>query len=827
MTILVWAVVLLSAWGGGVSAARAQAPAAAPARAPASSRAFPIPELPEQAARVRALLREAQLLAADTAKIDAIAEALPALTRRVQSRSGPLEGDGAQPPPIEILDDLQTEWEGFDRTVREWNQVLSTRAEALDRELTRLGDLAELWKRTRASAREASAPRPVLDQLAGTLERIESERKGTKQSRDRVLTLQARLASLGERISGRLEAIASARDRLLERLFVRDALPLWSGRLLGQDLAAIPGELGARLSEDFEQVARYLTQRQSQILLEALALLGVVALLVAARRSAGQGVAPAPLQPEALQCMLGRPISATILVYLPLAPWLHPEAPPFLGALAGSLALAPALRILLPLFGPALRPAIVALAGFYLADQLRHAAAGVPLAPRALFVLEMAVGTVVLLWILRPARLASLPPARGRERRFRWVGRGLQAVRAAFVASLVASIAGYMQLAVRVGAGVLESAYLATLLYAVVKIGEAGVVLLLGARGAGRLNVVRRAHDLLERRATRGLHVAAGAAWVLISLGFFSLWRGFEEGILGLLGARLEVGNLAVSLGGVLLFVVAVWGSFLISRLVRFVLDEEIYPRLDLHRGVPYAISSLAHYAILLLGFLLAIFAAGVDLNRFALLAGAFGIGIGFGLQNVVNNFVSGLILLFERPVQVGDTIQIEDLLGDVRRIGIRSSTLRTWDGAEVIVPNANLISERVTNWTLSDRLRRIDLPVGVAYGTDPERVIGILTEMARSHPDVVSLPTPEVHFLGFGESSLDFQVRAWTAHFSRWLAIRSELAVATNRVLREAQIEIPYPQRDLHLRSVDPSLRGAPQASALRPSAGHPSDGE
>ncbi|HEB88534.1 MAG TPA: mechanosensitive ion channel, partial [Deltaproteobacteria bacterium] len=172
--------------------------------------------------------------------------------------------------------------------------------------------------------------------------------------------------------------------------------------------------------------------------------------------------------------------------------------------------------------------------------------------------------------------------------------------------------------------------------------------------------------------------------------------------------------------------------------------------------------------------------------------------------QNVVNNFVSGVILLFERPIQVGDTIQLGELLGDVRRIGIRSSTVRTWEGAEVIVPNASLVSDQVINWTLSDRQRRIDIAVGVAYGTDPELVIELLTEAARAHPDVVSIPPPAVHFLGFGDSSLDFQIRAWTGSFSRWLAIRSDLTVAANTALRDAGIEIPFPQRDLHLRSVD-----------------------
>jgi small-conductance mechanosensitive channel len=194
-------------------------------------------------------------------------------------------------------------------------------------------------------------------------------------------------------------------------------------------------------------------------------------------------------------------------------------------------------------------------------------------------------------------------------------------------------------------------------------------------------------------------------------------------------------------------------------------------------------------------------------MSRIAFVIGALGVGIGIGLQDVVNNFVSGFILLFERPLQVGDTVEVGEILGDVRRIGLRSSTVRTWDGAEVVIPNSRFISQEFTNWTLSDRQRRIDIPVGVAYGSDPERVIEILLEVARAHPDILEEPEPTAIFETFGNSSLDFQLRGWTTRFDRWRLSRSELAVGINRALAEAGITIPFPQRDLHLKSVDPGV--------------------
>ena len=170
-----------------------------------------------------------------------------------------------------------------------------------------------------------------------------------------------------------------------------------------------------------------------------------------------------------------------------------------------------------------------------------------------------------------------------------------------------------------------------------------------------------------------------------------------------------------------------------------------------------------------------------------------------------MNNFVSGIILLVERPIQVGDAIQMADLDGEVRRIGIRSTTVHTWRGAEVIVPNATLISGNLTNWTLSDRTRRLELPVGVAYGTDPERVIALLVETAATVPGVLAKPSPLALFQGFGDSSLNFELRAWTDHFEEWSAIRSKIAVGVNNRLKAEGIEIPFPQRDVNLHYPSP----------------------
>ena len=209
----------------------------------------------------------------------------------------------------------------------------------------------------------------------------------------------------------------------------------------------------------------------------------------------------------------------------------------------------------------------------------------------------------------------------------------------------------------------------------------------------------------------------------------------------------------------------------------------------------------------MILGFILAFAAAGVELSNIAILAGGLSVGIGLGLQGIVNNFVSGLILLFERPIQAGDVVAVGTTSGVVKDIGIRASMIRTWEGADVIVPNGELISGELTNWTHSDSNRRVDITVGTAYGTDPKRVTEILAALAKKHELILAEPAPVSLFMGFGESSLDFILRFW-CDTSNWLAVSSEIRGQIADAFRRAGIEIPFPQRDLHIRTA-PSAAG------------------
>ncbi|RJP86132.1 MAG: potassium transporter KefA [Desulfobacteraceae bacterium] len=234
---------------------------------------------------------------------------------------------------------------------------------------------------------------------------------------------------------------------------------------------------------------------------------------------------------------------------------------------------------------------------------------------------------------------------------------------------------------------------------------------------------------------------------------------------------------------------------------------KTIFAKTGMEKGSQLSMSKLVHYVIVSVGFLFAISALGIDVSKLTLMLSALGVGLGFGMQGIMNNFVSGLILLFERPIRMGDSIEVDGMWAEVTHIGLRSTVVKTLDQADVIVPNSVLIANNVTNWTLSNRQIRLRIPIGVAYGSDVPLVMETLIESAKSNPMVAKRVLPQVLFLSFGDSALNFELRVWILNVDERLRVSSEINQEIERRFREVKIEIAFPQRDLHLRSVDESI--------------------
>ncbi len=265
----------------------------------------------------------------------------------------------------------------------------------------------------------------------------------------------------------------------------------------------------------------------------------------------------------------------------------------------------------------------------------------------------------------------------------------------------------------------------------------------------------------------------------------------------------LKLGGNTVTLAGIVELMVLVAVVLVAERIIRRQLITRVLRRTRLDLPLQYAIGRIAGYLFIALGLYITLQLVGINLTSLAFVAGAVGVGIGFGLQNIVNNFVSGIIILAERPIAIGDRVEVSGVAGRVTRMSLRSTTVITNDNISIIVPNADFISQPVTNWSHGDPRVQLRLPLGVAYGTDLDQLQRALLEVARENPHVMKEPVPSVYFIEFGDSSLNFELGVWTqdmTHSPR--RFRSDLYFAIEKKLRENKIEIPFPQRDLHLRS-------------------------
>jgi len=268
-----------------------------------------------------------------------------------------------------------------------------------------------------------------------------------------------------------------------------------------------------------------------------------------------------------------------------------------------------------------------------------------------------------------------------------------------------------------------------------------------------------------------------------------------------------HIGQTPVTLGGVGSAAIVFFGALMLSRFLQRAISNKLTEKLHLSSGAAYAIKRILHYGIVFFGVLLAAQCVGLNLGSLAVVFAFLGVGIGFGLQNSTSNFISGLILLFERPISVGDFVTLENQVGTVVQINMRATIIRTLDNINMIIPNSKFIENEVINWTHYDTNVRIHCPVGVAYGSDVPKVKEVLLAVAAGEPRVMKRPEPEVRFMEFGDSSLNFELLVWTAKPVEQFVLRSCINYAIDEAFRKAGIQIPFPQRDLHLKTADATL--------------------
>jgi potassium efflux system protein len=801
--------VALSSWllGGPDAAAQLKLPglelpkpaAEPPPPQKSADAAAPIAALaiPDRAREADTALRHARQLR-DAPELERIAIGVPHLWEEISelSRVSSTAPIGSR---RRGLYDLILRWEALQKQLARWQQLVQRRTAALEAQQQAIQALSKTWTATSVALHsDARTPRVVLAKVTQVLRELAEADDFLSAGAERKFELQDRLRAAEEALDSNLARVRDELETDHDGLLRKGGQPIW--KLLRSFAAGDLPPPRAHVEYVVAGLRYFLQQYGRRLPLDACLFLAFIgAAVLFARRVRAR--THRPDQPES--DILRAPAMGALLIALVIARFFYPDATFTVLDLLG-------ISSLLPLWF--LAPLLVRHHEIVLPVR---ANLGVLALHRAVMLLHvedpwhnlavMLVGallwaTAYLFWRTRLRLKLALAPTVLDRRLALFVRVSLLGLGVALGAGLL----GYDSLLELLMDGFTSSIYWVLVAVALTRVLYAFFAAALDSGVVKRLGSMRNHGELIRARTLIAARLVGIALWTGATLYAFDLIEPVFEGLAHLFGTRAQFGSWSISLGDLARFALTMYLASSAARLVGFVLDEDLLPRLNLARGLPPTISRLSRYVVLAFGFLLAVGAAGVNMSQIALLASALSVGIGFGLQNVVNNFVSGLILIFERPIRIGDTVQLGDLVGEVRKIGIRASTMRTAQGAEVILPNAELISNRVINWTLSDFKRRIEIPVGVAYGSDPTSVMEIVTSAVAEIEEIERFPEPVCIFMGFGQSSLDFELRTWVRRTEDWPNVRSAVLVAVCRKLGEAGIEIPFPQSDLHLRSVD-----------------------
>jgi potassium-dependent mechanosensitive channel len=698
---------------------------------------------------------------------------------------------------VQRLESLERHWLLKERALAQTRAELSRVTNAASEDAAALAARRAAWQATSTQAYLSPALLQRADEMIRQFDAVQAQ---LADPLAKLLDLGRKSNTLSAQVQKGVAEVAGYVVDQDRRLVSMDSPPLWQA--LHSAGSQEPVTTGLRRSLEIERAfaADYDAAHGRLLPVIGGAALALLPLMFWLRRRARTLLAERQLGEHALQA-LARPWAAWLLLVAAIAVAYGLQGPNLRQQLVMLLAWVPVLGLLQRRMLSMVGPWAYLSAIFYLMNVVASLLIGNPLTHRLVLL-------AINLGMLATLALNLLHAHRGRndgENRFQsrswhlvaWLACGVLLVAAA------SNLLGNISLSAMLVSAALESSYAALAMYAGSKVVVALFQVLLAGPTAASL-ATRYSASLAPALVNTGRALLV-VAWAVFTLQSFRIYRPVSSFTMMVLTYQFQIGELSISLGGLLTFGLATWAAFWVAKTIRQVLAEDILPSLSLPRGVGNSVSSLSYYVVLFLGLLAALAAAGFQVGQLTLVFGALGVGIGFGLQDVVRNFVAGMILMFERPLQRGDTVEVAGVLGQVREIGLRATVVTTFEGADVVVPNGMLLADKMVNWTLNGTRRRFDLNISTHYSADPQRTMDLLVEIARSCTQVASTPAPACIMTGLAPGELQFNIRAWTKDFGDWVAARTELAMKIRNGLAEAGIEVPRPQREVVIHGLPP----------------------
>ncbi len=771
-------------------AGAADAPAAdtAAVTQPQGPQAIPMADVAIQSEAVNAQLQKFESHTQVDALIDSTTEDLPDMAKQVSRLSAETRLLLKQNLQLQRIRAMEDEWADINKRANATTDDLTRVATQLDADLKELDSLTAVWSLTATTARDSAAPPEVVERVREVMTGIAKSKRLLLNRRGDILTLQSQSADIGAQAGEAQQILSDARARAATRLLTKDSPAIWSADFWTASAQSFSRETGDNLLDKVAVIREYVHDHLNNFISHALIYVLLAGILYGTR-SKIRLLSKTDAELNRHQKVFEKPLLTALLIVLLASTWFYPRAPREFWIAIGVLSVIPTITLARHVLEKHLHPILYVVIGLYLVDKFRAVLSTLPMLSRLVFLAEAMLAILFAVWILKVSRPGENAPEWSKEgiwqliRAISWVGLVV------IIIAFGANISGHVILSNLIGNTALASAYIAIFLYALTQIGEGLIQGACYLPPISRLGMVKKHRELITKHVNRWLKWLAFLYWVYVTLNSLGVLQTVLDAGMGVFNSSLHIGSLVLSVGDVLAFFFMLWAANTVSKFIRFVLEEEMFPKMRLARGMPYAVLTIVHYIIIVVGMVLALNALGVDMTKFTILAGAFSVGVGFGLQNIINNFVSGLILLFERPIEVGDTIELEGITGRITRIGIRASVVLSSAGAEVIIPNGKLISDKVTNWTLSGTQRQVTAVLSVKAGVDAEATKRMMLEIAARNEQVLDNPPPIALITRRGFDAYDFELKVWTDALNSWGKVKSDLITEINDTLLREEL--------------------------------------
>ena len=710
-----------------------------------------------------------------------------------------------------FLENTYRAWSGYKNKLLKWMGIANGQLVQTQEHLSELSFTKKVWELTYENEKATQDPSQLMERISEVINEVEELELQFLKYRRKLIIREDDIIDLISSIDDILEEVSQLQQHMRDNLFVANKSKIWETEFNKSELLPVLPRLKKAWHENAKTVSNF--SKEINYLYLVLITVFIVLLFFLIKR----GYRKLNLTEEDPNFVIVRrifsdhPYATIISLIITLFILFYSTIPLILTGFLGSLLLVSALIYLPGMIGKQGKVIVLMVLLLYIFNLSE--------------IVVWYFGNYARLFITAEALFALFLTYKYGLQGFKRVSKSAAPfvkevwllsilLFALFTVALVSNVFGYVYLAVLMLKIGVKVAAIVVIVFGAHAIIRAMVLASIEMGRSTKSKAMAKRWDGLEKRSMQVINIIAIIFLLKYILQNMEVYRPVMDWLSDFFAHNWEIGALQISIGGILGFILILAISFGLANFIKIIIEDEFLVRTNLPKGVPAAISVTIRYFIITLGVVMALSAAGIDLGKFGLLAGALGVGIGFGLQNIVNNFISGLILVYERPVNVGDTVEVENLMGIVNRIGVRASNVRTFDGAEVVVPNGNLISNQLINWTLSDNRRRVEVKVGTAYGSDPNVVLELLKKVAVDHEDVLKDPEPRALFDGFGDSSLDFRLLFWV-HFEKGIGVKSDIAIGVYNIFAENNIQIPFPQIDLHVKKEDeeqPELKAKPK---------------